>query len=128
MQAISRAANYFSLEMILDSDIEVERVSPILEAESNECGPAVITDKADNEVSTGIKHTFNRHAGVGLDGAFGEEFASVLVLQLQKQALTRRYKAHAAGPIGSVQFPIRRSIAPVGCARGDAVDENLVLD
>lgn len=52
-----------SLEMVLQRDIEVKRITSVPEANSNKRPSPVSILDADNEVPAGVGHTLHRCAG-----------------------------------------------------------------
>lgn len=113
--------------MVLDRNVEIERIAAVLKAKSDERRPAIVTHEANDEVAAGIEHAFNRHAGVGFDWTLGEQLAGGLVLEFQQQSLTRCHQSHSAGPVGCIKLPVSRPVATVGGARGYAIDKYLVF-
>ena len=61
------------LEVVLKSDVEIERIRSVDETDANESATTAVVFDSNDKVASRIGHTLDRNAGIGVDGTSSKE-------------------------------------------------------
>ena len=96
--------------MVLQGNVEVERVGAIDEADADESRSARLVLESDDEVARRVRDALHGQARILVDRTGGEQLAARLVLQLDLTLGAQCHDAQAAAPVGRVQLPLGSSV------------------
>ena len=132
-----------SLEVILQSDVEVEAVSSVGEAHPNEGTPPVVIHNLDDKVSGAVRDRLHRSSRVCINWTGCKQFSRILILQLQADLDKKLYlechrknliayhlfvyfhDSHSSSPVRIRQIPICSSVSSSRLPWGYLVHKDL---
>ena len=111
------------LEVILQGNVEIERIRPIVEAHAQEGLLTVVVLHANDEVARGVLDVLHGHRRVTFDRTRGEVRTRIAIFQAYQALLCLGDDFQTADVIGRVQLPVRCSVLSRGrLSRGYDVD------
>ena len=102
------------LEVILQGDVEIERIRPIVEAHAQEGLLTVVVLHTNDEVARGVFDVLHGHRRVTVDRTRGEVCARVAIFQAYQALLCLGDDLQPADVIRRVQFPVCGSVLSRG--------------
>ena len=117
------------LEMVLESNVEIERIRPVAEAHAQERLLTVVALHTYDKVTRRVFDVFHGDRRVAFNGTRGKVRAGVAILEFDQALISLGYDLQSAGVVRRIELPVGCPMLPCGrLPRWNDVDEDLRFD